>query len=72
MKQSPRLMRDARVVDCQVVVLYSQRVMTIQQIKKEVAEWSFEKQAELVAYLLRLRNQRDPAMSAACPNGLET
>jgi hypothetical protein len=36
--------------------------MTIQQIKKEVAEWSFEKQAELVAYLLRLRNQRDPAM----------
>jgi hypothetical protein len=36
--------------------------MTIQQIKKEVAELSFEKQAELVAYLLRLRNQRDPAM----------
>ena len=35
--------------------------MTIQQIKKEVAELSFEKQGELVAYLIRLRNQRDPA-----------
>ena len=35
--------------------------MTIQQIKKEVAELSVEKQAELVAYLLRLRNQRDPS-----------
>ena len=33
--------------------------MTIQQIKRDVAQLSFEKQAELLAYLIRLRNQRD-------------
>ena len=36
--------------------------MKIQQIKKEVAGLSFKKQAELLAYLIWLRNQRDPAM----------
>jgi len=34
--------------------------MTMQQLKKQVAELSFEKQTELAAYLVRLRNQRDP------------
>jgi hypothetical protein len=34
--------------------------MTMQQLKKQVAELSFEKQTELTAYLVRLRNQRDP------------
>ena len=50
-----------RLVDCRGDCLYSLPDMTIQQIKKEVAELSVEKQAELVAYLIRLRNQRDPS-----------
>ena len=39
--------------------------MTIQQIKKQVAELSFERQGELAAYLVHLRNQRDPQLRRA-------
>lgn len=34
--------------------------MTIQQLKKEAAALSPRKQAELAAYLVQLRNRRDP------------
>ena len=34
--------------------------MTIEQIKRELAELSFEIQGELAAYLVQLRNAKDP------------
>jgi hypothetical protein len=34
--------------------------MTIRQLKKEAAALSADKQAELVALLIQIRNQRDP------------
>jgi len=34
--------------------------MTIRQLKKEAAALSADKQAELVAFLIQLRNRRDP------------
>ena len=34
--------------------------MRIEQVKREVATLSFEEQGELAAYLVQLRNRRDP------------
>jgi hypothetical protein len=34
--------------------------MTVEQVKREAAALSFEEQGELAAYLVQLRNRRDP------------
>ena len=34
--------------------------MTVEQVKREAATFSFEEQGELAAYLIQLRNRRDP------------
>jgi hypothetical protein len=34
--------------------------MTVEQVKKEAEALTFEEQGELAAYLVQLRNRRDP------------
>jgi hypothetical protein len=44
--------------------------MMVDQVKREAAELSVEEQGELTAYLVQLRNQRDPEyLPELQPNG---
>ena len=45
--------------------------MTIEEIKKEAETLSFEQQGELAAFLVQLRNRRDPSYMAEINERIE-
>ena len=45
--------------------------MTIEELKKEAESLSFEQQGELAAYVVQLRNRRDPEYMAEMQSRIE-